>query len=462
MASDIKLALEEAKKVCDLILKDELTRTEKDTMVADSVRNFNDHVNPGWLKYRKSVSTDATFVEWSDSGESFYDLYGQEFIDCLGGFGIYTAGHRNPEILEVVQKQLGRYALHSQELLDPLRGYLANILALATPGDLQYSFFCSSGAEAVEMALKLARLASKKKYYISTVNGFHGKTYGAVSVSGKYTYRQPYLPMIQAVAHVEFGNAQALETTIKNLNAVGESVAAFICEPIQGEAGIIIPPAGYLKQVRAICDRYGVIMIADEVQTGLGRTGYLWACEAEDVAPDILVFGKAFGGGILPITGIIASPKLWTEDIVNNPWILGSPTFGGNPLCCSAAIASLRFLLENDLPAQIRAKGAYLMGKLYTVQQKHEILIDLRGRGFLIGLEFPEPFIGWSVSKGLFQRGVMTGGTLNNVKTLRIEPPGIISYQTMDKIVAILDETLTEVEQSLRQAAAGKQCSTIQ
>jgi len=439
--------LQEASRILAYILKEGLNDEEKERIISDSIDNFNEHVNPGWLKYRKSVSTDAAFVEWEDSQETFKDTRGTEFIDCLGGFGIYTAGHRNPEIVKAVQSQLNRYALHSQELVDPLRGYLAKLLSMCTPGDLKYAFFCNGGAEANEMALKLARLASGRHYFISTVNGFHGKSLGAVSATGKADYRTPYLPMIQGVQHVEFGNAEAAETAIKNLIAVGETVAAMIVEPIQGEAGIIVPPDDYLKKLREVCDKYGVFLILDEIQTGMGRTGALWACEAYGVVPDILTFGKAFGGGVMPITGIIARPHLWTEQLQENPWILGSPTFGGNPLACSAAIAAIKYTIENDLPAQIKEKGEYLIEKLRMLKKKHKVLIDVRGKGLLIGLEYPTPEIGWAVSKGLFKRGIVTGGTLNNAKVNRIEPPGIISYETIDTILARLDETLTEVEE---------------
>lgn len=437
--------LKESSRVLDYIMKAKLSEDEKDRVITDSIDNFNEHVNPGWLEYRKSVSTDAAFVEWEDSQETFKDTHGNEFIDCLGGFGVYTAGHRNPEIVKAVQAQLNRYALHSQELVDPLRGYLAKLVSMCTPGDLKYAFFCNGGAEAVEMALKLARLASGKHYYISTVNGFHGKSMGAVSATGKGTYRKPYLPIIQGVQHVEFGNAEAAEAAIKNLIAVGETVAGMIVEPIQGEAGIVLPPEGYLKQLREICDKYGVFLIFDEIQTGMGRTGTLWACEDYDVVPDIMTFGKAFGGGVMPITGIIARPHLWTDELKENPWVLGSPTFGGNPLACAAAIAAIKFTIENDLPGQIREKGSYFMGKLIELQKKHSIVVDVRGKGFLIGLEYPTAEIGWAVSKGLFKRGIMTGGTLNNARVNRIEPPGIISYKTIDTIISCLDETLAEV-----------------
>ena len=438
--------IEEASRILGYILKDELTDEEKQRVITDSIDNFNEHVNPGWLKYRKSVSTDAAFVEWEDSQETFRDTHGTEFIDCLGGFGIYTVGHRNPEIVQAVQAQLNRYALHSQELVDPLRGYLANLLSMCTPGDLQYAFFCNGGAEANEMALKLARLASGKHYFISTVNGFHGKSLGAVSVTGKGGYRKPYLPMIQGVQHVEFGNAEAAGSAIENLIAVGETVAAMIVEPVQGEAGIVLPPDDYLPRLRDICDKHEVYLILDEIQTGMGRTGTLWACEDYGVVPDILTFGKAFGGGVMPITGIIARTHLWTKELQDNPWILGSPTFGGNPLACAAAIAALKFTIENDLPAQIKEKGDYFLEKLRDLQKKYAILVDVRGKGLLIGLEYQTPEMGWAVSKGLFKRGVVTGGTLNNARVNRIEPPGIIRYKTIDTVLARLDKTLAEVE----------------
>ena len=191
-----KLALQEAKRVVGYIESETLSAEDKKAIHDDSIANFNENVNPGWLEYRKSVSTDSAFFEWEDDNEVFKDLDGTEFIDCLGGFGIFACGHGNPEIRKTVQAQLNRYSLHSQELVDPLRGYLAKILAMITPGDLQYSFFCNGGAEAVEMALKLARLATGGRWYISTVGAFHGKSMGAISMGGKGAYREDYAPMI--------------------------------------------------------------------------------------------------------------------------------------------------------------------------------------------------------------------------------------------------------------------------
>lgn len=440
-------ALEQVRRIVGYIEKPELTKDEKDTIVKESIANFNENVNPGWLEYRKSVSTDAAFVEWTDSVDHFEDLYGNEFIDCLGGFGIYTCGHRNPEILKTVKAQLDRYALHSQELVDPLRGYLANTLAKITPGDLQYCFFTNGGAEAVEMALKLARLATGGRWYISTVGAFHGKSLGAISMGGKGAYREDYLPMIQQVQHVEYGNAEAMEVAIKNLQTVGEKVAGVIIEPIQGEAGVIIPPDGYLTKVREICDKYGVAMIVDEIQTGMGRCGTMWRCEHEGVTPDIMTYGKAFGGGIMPITGIIARPNMWGQKLIDNPWILGSPTFGGNPLACSAALATIKFMLENDVPKMAKEKGDYFMVKLNALKEKYPtVLKAIRGAGLLICMEFPEAEVGYEITKGLFSRKVMTAGTLVNAKTVRIEPPAVLSYEKIDHVMAMLEESIIDAK----------------
>lgn len=437
--------IEDLEKVIGYIKSDSLSDAEKETITKQTVNYFDNYVSPGWLKYRKSVSTNAAVVEWSDEGAYCSGLYGEKFIDCLGGFGIYTCGHRNEEILDVVKAQLDHQALHSQELLDPLRGYLAKAVADITPGDLEYCFFTNGGAEAVEMALKLARIATGGRWYISTVGAFHGKSMGAISMGGKSTYRVPYTPMVQQVQHVEYGNAEDMRKAIRNLHAVGEKVAAVILEPIQGEAGIIVPPEGYLKEVREICDEYGLALIFDEIQTGMGRTGTMWRCEAEGVTPDIMTFGKAFGGGILPITGIICRPKMWTQELVDNPWLLGSPTFGGNPVCCSAAIATIKYMLENDVPGMCKEKGEYLKEGLEKLREKYPTVIDdVRGTGLMLAVEFCTSDVGYSVAKGMFARGVMTAGTLVNAKCVRFEPAAVISKEDMDSVIERMDAALAD------------------
>ncbi len=434
-------------KVIGYIHSEKLSEEEKETMTKETVEYFDTYVSPGWLKYRKSVSTNSAVLEWKDHDGVCEGLYGEEFIDCLGGFGIYTCGHRNTYILDTVKAQLEHQALHSQELLDPLRGYLAKAVADITPGDLEKCFFTNGGAEAVEMALKLARIATGGRWYISMVGAFHGKTMGAISMGGKSTYRVPYTPMIQQVQHVEFGNAEDARKAIRNLVAVGEKVAAIIVEPIQGEAGIVIPPAGYLKELRNICDEYGVALIFDEIQCGMGRTGTMWRCEAEDVVPDILTFGKAFGGGIMPITGIICRPHMWTQELIDNPWLLGSPTFGGNPVCCSAALATIKYMIDHDIPGQCREKGEYLIAGLKALKEKYpELIMDVRGTGLMLAVEFVSCEAGYDVAKGLFARGVMTAGTLVNAKCIRFEPAAVITNEQIDAVLQRMEEALQDTK----------------
>jgi putrescine aminotransferase len=297
------------------------------------------------------------------------------------------------------------------------------------------------------MALKLARLATGGRWYISTVGAFHGKSMGAISMGGKGAYREDYIPLIQQVQHVEYGDSDAVETAIKNLVTVGEKVAGIIVEPIQGEGGVIIPPDGYLRELRRIADEYKVALIFDEIQTGMGRTGTMWRCEVEDVTPDIMTYGKAYGGGIMPITGIIARPWTWIDKLVENPWILGSPTFGGNPLACSAAIATIKFMLEHDIPGMCKQKGERFMKKLDELQKKYPtVLVTSRGAGLLICMEFPEAEIGYSVTKNLFERHVMTAGTLVNAKTVRLEPPAVLSDESIEKVFTALDESFAAVK----------------
>ena len=447
--SNKEQVIEDISRVIGYIKSEELSREDKDRITKETVEYFDSYVSPGWLKYRKSVSTDAAVVEWSDEGAYCYGLNGEKFIDCLGGFGIYTFGHRNSEIIDVVKSQLDHQALHSQELLDPLRGYLAKAVADITPGDLKHCFFTNGGAEAVEMALKLARVATGGRWYISTIGAFHGKSMGAVSVCGKDGYRTPYTPMVQQVQHVEYGNAEDMRKAIKNLQSVGEKVAGVILEPIQGEAGIIVPPKGYLKEVRKICDEYGVALIFDEIQTGMGRTGTMWRCEAEEVVPDVMCFGKAFGGGLMPITGLICRPHMWTQDLIDNPWLLGSPTFGGNPVCCSAALASIKYMIENDIPTACKEKGVYLKEGLEKLMEKYPTLLDdVRGIGLMLAVEFCQCEVGYDVAKGLFKRGVMTAGTLVNSKCIRFEPSALISEDDIDNVIERMDEALAETKKS--------------
>ena len=432
--------IQDIKRVIGLIRTDihDLSQEEKNQMVQDTIEHFNHYVSPGWLKYRKSVSSDSdsgAVLEWQDEGSYCYGLNGEKFIDCLGGFGIYTCGHRNPEILDVVKAQLDHQALHSQELLDPLRGYLAKAMADITPGDLQYCFFTNGGAEAVEMALKLARIATGGRWVISTVGAFHGKTMGAVSMGGKGTYRTPYLPMIQQVQHVEYGVAEDVEKAIRNLQAVGEKVAAVILEPIQGEAGIIVPPKGYLQRVREICDETGVALIFDEIQCGMGRTGHYFAWQAYGVQPDIMTSAKALGCGV-PVGAFVLNEKAAKASL--EPGDHGT-TYGGNPFVC-AAVSKVFDIYENDkIIEHVQEMTPYLEQKLDEIVAKHECAATRRGMGFMQGIVIQGRPVG-EVVKAALAKGLLVISAGSDV--LRIVPPLVITKEHIDKMAAILDECM--------------------
>ena len=445
---------QELERVIGYIKTRDYTDEERDIITKETIENIETYVNPGWLKYRKSMSTNHAVVESRDYENYIEGLYGEKFIDCFGGFGIFTCGHHNGEIIDVVKSQLDYQALHSQELLDPFRGYLAKAVADITPGDLQKCFFTNGGAEAVEMALKLARIATGARYFISMVNGFHGKSMGAISVTGKASYRIPYLPMIQQVEHVSYGQSEEVDKAIREQHAVGGKVAAVILEPIQGEAGVIVPPDGYLREVREICDKNRVLLILDEIQTGMGRTGTFWRCQAEDVTPDILTFGKAFGGGVMPITGLICRPHLWVKELEDNPFLLGSPTFGGNPLACAAAIATIKYMIDHDVPGRCREKGIKLKAGLLSLKERFpELIRNVRGVGLMLAVEFFNNKIGYETAKGMFSRRVMTAGTLLNAKCVRFEPAAVLT----DEIIGIIIDRMGEaLEDTRKKYAAGQ------
>ncbi|WP_141431075.1 putrescine aminotransferase [Bacillus sp. 03113] len=445
--------LKSAEEILSFIEKKTLNAEEQERIIQDSIYNFSTFVNEAILKHRKSVSSDFSVVEWEGQGAVFLDTKGDEYIDCLGGYGVFLLGHRHPQVVEAVQAQIGRYALHSQELVDPLRGYLSKLLAEITPGDLQMSYLVNCGTEANEMALKLARLSTGKKWFISTINGFHGKTFGSLSASGKALFREPYLPLVPGFQHVEYGDADVVEQAISHLIKVGETVAGVIVEPIQGEGGVNLPPVDYFSRLREICDQYECLLIVDEVQTGMGRTGKLFGMDHYDVVPDIMTLGKALGGGVMPIAAMVAKRKLW-EKMKENPFLLGSSTFGGNPLCCAAAIAGIKTILEHDIPEQAAQKGSYIVNYLKKIQEKHpEVLKEVRGLGLLIGMEFTSNELGYKLAKRLFDEKILVSGTINNATVIRIEPPAVISYEQIDTVLNALERNiaaLAEEKESLQ------------
>lgn len=417
------------------------------------MESFRDHINPGFLEYRKATSVEnaAAVVEWSDAGPNSYrDVNGKEYIDCLGGFGIFNVGHRNPKVMAAVVNQMRRQPLHSQDLLDPLRAMLAKTLAMLAPPGLDYAFFCNSGTEAVEGALKLARLFNpKKQTIVAATKGFHGKSYGSLSASAKAEFRRPFGPMLPNIEHVPFNNLDALRRMMVTCSSVGEDVGAVILEPIQGEGGVNIPSDGYLPGVRRLCDEFGALLILDEVQTGMGRTGRMFCCEHWGVAPDVMCLAKAFGGGIMPAGAVIGTKAVFSR-LFENPF-LHTTTFGGNPLACAAALATINVLIEERLAERAAVMGKRMLAGLREAVKGHEdIVIDVRGKGLMMALEFVDDRTGFDLGKLMLERGVLVSGTLVNARVVRVEPPLTIEEAQADFVCEALSQSLLSMRRTLR------------
>ena len=404
--------------------------TEKAQIVRECVENFNAYLN----RWPEPRVVEGAVVEWQGDGCLLRDIHGREFIDCLGGFGIFALGHRHPKVIAAVKAQMDRLALHSQWMMNPVAADAARRLAEITPGKLRKTFWCSSGTEAVEGALKLARLYTRKQKFISTINSFHGKTMGSLSVTGRELFRQPFLPLLE-VAFVPYADSKAIE------QAIDDETAAVILEPIQGEGGVIVPPDDYLPAVREICTRRGVILIFDEVQTGLGRTGRMFGADQTRVVPDIMALGKALSGGVIPCAAFHTTDEIF-KSFHPNPFYHTS-TFGANPMATCAAAATIQTLQEEKLVENSAAMGDYFVAGLKKLQQQFpQIIHDVRGRGLLIGVEIVNARVGESLAQRMFDRNVLIAYTLNKPEVIRIEPALIITRDLIDVALERFAESL--------------------
>ncbi len=394
-------------------------------MIEQALGDYGNYVNESMARLYRFMG--FTTLEWTARGATITDIQGQEFIDC-GSYGVFFHGHNHPRVVEAVKEQLDRMALSGRTLPHKPVADLGRMLAERTPGDLQYTFFCNSGAEAVEGALKLARAYKKKPGFISTEGAFHGKTFGALSASGRELYRKPFYPLVPGFTHVPYGDADAIA------RAIDEDTAAVILEPIQGENGVIVPPDDYLPRVRRICDEKGVLLILDEVQTGMGRTGKLWAFEHWGIVPDILTMAKALGGGVMPIGAFMSTPEIFSV-FDENPYIHSS-TFGANQLACSAGIAALRAIEEEGLLEQATRKGERILTTLRSLARDYpDVIRQVRGKGLLIGIELVNEGASGLMISELIDRKVIVIHSLNNPRVIRISPPAVITEAQIDHVL---------------------------
>ena len=404
--------------------------------VEETIEKYEKYLNPSVARLFRFMGLAS--VETKAEGWIITDSDGREFIDCLGGYGMFCLGHRHPKVVEAVKGALDSIPMCGEILFNRPMADLAERLAEITPGSLQYSFFVNSGTEAVEGALKIARLATGRKKYIAAKNAFHGKTYGSLTATGRDLFRKPFEPLLQNFTHVEFGNIAALEAAIDN------ETAAVILEPVQGEGGIIVPPDGYLAAVRALCDKTGVLLIADEVQTGIGRTGKWFGVDNEGVTPDIMALAKALGGGIMPIGSFTATPEVWAG-LIESPF-LHTSTFGGNQMACVAGLATLKVIEEEDLLNRGALAGAYLKKGLEEIQKDYPLVIkEVRGRGMMIGIELTKEGAGGMLMSLMIDSNILIAYTLNNPKVIRMEPPLIMPIEVIDQVLIAFRNAIQQI-----------------
>ncbi len=408
-------------------------------------------LNPARRELLKMFALDVEMT--AGSGCTLKDREGQEYLDFLSQYGALPFGHNPPEIwdaLDLTRRDQVPVMLQPLRSLDAER--LADRLAEMTPGNLSITTFTNSGAETVEAAIKLARIRTGRSEILSTVNGFHGKTLGALSATGKSVYQDGFGAPVRGFGYVPYGDLEALRAAL----VAGEgSLAAFIVEPIQGEGGVVCPPHGYIDGAIALCREHGVLSILDEIQTGLGRTGSLFACSEGAEVPDMLLLAKALGGGMLPIGACVVRPSAWDERFGK----LHSSTFAGNALACRAGLATLDLLVADDhaLVRHVAETGAYLRARLEALRQAYPSVIrEVRGRGYMLGLEFQRcdaqagsALMAFASINGgmiplissylLNRHRIVTAPLFNDTHVIRLQPPLVAGRAEVERAIAALD-----------------------
>lgn len=382
-------------------------------------------------RYLANVFSKKPVVITRGKGALLWDINGKEYVDCASSYGVAALGHCHPKIVAAVKAQAEELiTCHSCYYNDKRAEFIEKLVKI-TPKDLDKAFLSNSGAESVECAIKLARKHTGKPEIIALMGSFHGKTMGALSATWDKKYREPFMPLIPEIKHVPPDNADKIK------EAITDKTAAVLMEPIRGEGGIRVPPDGYLEAVREICDKKGVLLILDEVQTSFGRTGKLFGCQNWGVTPDVMCLAKPFAGG-LPIGITIAKENIMSSLKVGEH----STTFSGSPLVCAAGCAAIDALLEEKLDEKAALNGKYFKSQLEALQDKHKIIKEVRGLGLMLGMELRYDvynIILNSLDKGLL---VLDAGRT----VVRLLPPLVIEKVQIDKAITVLDEVLGEEE----------------
>ncbi|HJL67073.1 MAG TPA: acetylornithine/succinylornithine family transaminase [Nitrosopumilus sp.] len=365
-------------------------------------------------------------------GAHVWDIDGKEYIDCMGGYGVALVGHQNKRVNDAIKNQIDKIiTVHSSLYNKTREEFLKTLIGLA-PKKLTQVHLNNSGAEAIEAAMKFARKFTGKKGMIAMKGSYHGKSFGSLSLTFNPKYRKAFAPLVEKVSFASYGDIESLRSVID------EDTAFVILEPIQGESGIIVAPDGFLQEVRKLCDEKGILLIFDEIQAGLGRTGRLWACDHWNTAPDILCLAKGIAGGV-PMGATLVRPDILAA--INKGE--HSSTFGGNPISCAAGTAALKALTEDGLIENSEKMGKKFKEGLEELKEKHTMIREIRGKGLMIGIEMK--FEVRDILMGLIKKGVLMLYSGRNI--LRILPPLVISEEDVTKVLHALDSILTEEEQ---------------
>jgi acetylornithine/LysW-gamma-L-lysine aminotransferase len=365
-------------------------------------------------------------------GAHVWDVDGKEYIDCMGGYGVALVGHKNQRVNDAIKEQVDKIiTVHSSLYNKTREEFLTTLVGLAPKG-LTQVHLNNSGAEAIEAAMKFARKFTGKKGMVAMKGSYHGKSFGALSLTFNPKYRKAFAPLVEKVSFASFGDMESLRSV------VDDDTAFVILEPIQGESGIIVAPDGFLQEVRKLCDEKGIVLIFDEIQAGLGRTGRLWACDHWNTTPDILCLAKGIAGGV-PMGATLVRPDILAS--INKGE--HSSTFGGNPISCAAGIAALKAITEDGLIENSEKMGEKFREGLEELKEKHTMIREIRGKGLMIGVEMK--FEVRDILMALIKKGVLMLYSGRNI--LRILPPLVISEEDVTKVLHALDSILTEEEQ---------------
>ncbi|WP_255953417.1 aspartate aminotransferase family protein [Streptomyces odontomachi] len=383
----------------------------------DLVNRYRRYLSKGRASLGEMFGGD---VEVSAQGPWIETAAGRRILNC-GGYGVFLMGARHPRVVAEVTRQLNTNPVATRLLLEPTVVAAAQALVEVVPAGLEKVHFASGGAEAVEAAIKLAR-AQGKTHLISMELGYHGKTMGALSLTAKDVFQQPFRPLLPQVSHVPYGDAEALEKELAQY--AGE--ACVIVEPVQGEAGVIVPPEGYLRDVARLCGQYDALFVLDEIQTGLGRLGTWWGADREGVLPDVMLVGKALAGGVVPVSAMVATREAF-KPFDKDPFIHTS-TFSGNPLAMAAACGAIAALKEDALVERSAQLGELLLTELERIARATlgERVREVRGAGLLIGLEFTVPGLAGELLLELIGAGVLANHSLNSASVMRLTPPAVL------------------------------------